>query len=273
VDWIPAISTTTLLAGSLWLARNLISTRLTNSVRHEYDQKLATLNAELTKKQETLKADLRLKELQLESLKATALNGISKRQSVLFDKQVQAIEILWSQVIDLLPAKGAAQNLAVISFDSSLKLSSEDPKAREMFEMIGSNVSLTSIDTKCTHKIRPFISPVAWAYFIAYSSILSHAIMKTHMLKKGLNFPDIVNGKNLRKVLITALPHRKEYIEKVDSGAYFHLLDELESLMLLSFNNTLKGENEDKAALLQASELIKASEELSNQDRAEQKNA
>lgn len=141
MDWIPAISTTTLLAGSLWLARNLISTRLTNSVRHEYDQKLATLNAELTKKQETLKADLRLKELQLESLKATALNGISKRQSVLFDKQVQAIEILWSQVIDLLPAKGAAQNLAVISFDSSLKLSSEDPKAREMFEMIGSNVS------------------------------------------------------------------------------------------------------------------------------------
>jgi len=57
MDWIPAISTTTLLAGALWLARNLISTRLTNSVRHEYDEKLANLNADLTKKQETLKAD------------------------------------------------------------------------------------------------------------------------------------------------------------------------------------------------------------------------
>ncbi len=209
MDWIPAISTTTLLAGALWLARNLISTRLTNSVRHEYDEKLANLNANLTKKQETLKADLRLKELQLESLKSTALNGISKRQSALFDKQVQAIEILWSQVIDLLPAKGATQNLVIIKFDSSLKLASENPKAREMFEMIGSNVSLTSVDTKETHKIRPFISPVAWAYFIAYSSILSHAIMKTHMLKKGLNYPDMADSTNLRKVMITALFHIK----------------------------------------------------------------
>lgn len=40
--------------------------------------------------------------------------------------------------------------------------------------------------------------------------------------------------------------------------------------MLLSFDNTLKGEKEDKAALLQASELIKASEELTNHDKAEQ---
>ena len=48
MDWIPAVSTTTLLAGVLWLARNLIATRLTNSVRHEYDEKLVTLNAKLT---------------------------------------------------------------------------------------------------------------------------------------------------------------------------------------------------------------------------------
>lgn len=66
MDWIPAVSTTVLLAGCLWLARNLITARLTNAVRYEYDKKLANSKAELTEKQDVLKADLRAKELQLE---------------------------------------------------------------------------------------------------------------------------------------------------------------------------------------------------------------
>ena len=39
-DWIPAISTTSLLAASLWLLRSLISTRLRASVQHEFEQKI-----------------------------------------------------------------------------------------------------------------------------------------------------------------------------------------------------------------------------------------
>lgn len=270
MDWIPAISTTALLTGFLWLGRNLIITRLTNSVRHEYDKKLAVLKADLINKQDILKADLRAKELQLESLKTSALSGISLRQSALFEKQVRAIEVLWSQVIDLLPAKGSAKSLALIQFDNAVKLASENVKAREMFEIIGSSVNLNSVDTKEAHKVRPFISTVAWAYFSAYTAILGHAVLKFHMLKKGLNYPDIIESKNLKKVIITALPHQKEYVEKFDSEAYYHLLDELESLMLIAFNKTLKGEQEDKAALIQASELIRASEKLANTDKFEQ---
>jgi len=274
MDWIPAISSTTLLIVFLWLARNIIKTRLINSVRHEYDKKLTALKADLTNKQDLLKADLRSKELQLESLKSTALSGISHRQSALFEKQVQAIEVLWSQVIDLLPVKSAAQNLAIIKFDSAVKLASENTEAREMFEVIGSNVDLTSVDTKETHKVRPFISPIAWAYFSAYTAILGHTAIKFHMLKKGLDLPEIVDNKNLVKVIVTALPHQKDYVAKVNPEAFYHLLDELESLMLFAFNNTLKGEQEDKAALKQAAELITASEELTNTDKVEQqKNA
>jgi hypothetical protein len=72
-------------------------------------------------------------------------------------------------------------------------------------------------------------------------------------------------------VIITALPHQQEYVEKVDAEAYYHLLDELESFMLVAFNNTLKGEQEDRATLLKASEIIRASEELTNNDELQQK--
>lgn len=270
MDWVPAISTTSLLAGALWLARNVIATRLTNSVRHEYDGKLANLNSELAKKQEILKADLRSKELQLESLRTTALTGIAQRQSALFEKQVQAIETIWSQIINLSPVKAAAQNLSFIKFDDAIKHASEDKKTRDVFEMLGKKVELTSVDTTDANKVRPFISPVAWAYFSAYTAILGHAAIKLYMLKKGLNYPEIINVDGLKKVIVTALPHQEQYVESVNESAYYHLLDELESLILLAFNNTLNGEQEDRSTLLKAAEIIRASESLTNNNKLEQ---
>lgn len=140
-------------------------------------------------------------------------------------------------------------------------MAAEDIRAREVFEMIGPDVGPGSVDIRDTYKCRPFISRVAWAYSSAYTAILGHAALKLHMLKMGWDYPDIIDSKNLKNLIVSALPHQKEYVEKVDSEAYYHLLDELESLMLLAFENTLKGEQDDKAALSQAAEIIRASEE------------
>lgn len=201
----------------------------------------------------------------------TVLSGISQRQSALFEKQVGTIETLWSKVIDLSPAKGTAQNMSVIKFDAAVKAASEDVRAREVFELIGSNVDLALTDIREAGKVRPFISPVAWAYFSAYSSVLHHAVLKLHMLKSGLNYPDIIKDENLKKVILTALPHQEEYVEKVQSESYYYLLDELGSLMLSAFNSTLKGDQEDRETLLKAVEIIKASEELTATDDLDQK--
>ncbi|WP_417585374.1 hypothetical protein [Nitrincola sp.] len=271
MDWIPAISTTSLLAVCVWLGRNLIATRLTKSVQSEYDIKLARIKSEFTKEQELLKSDLKSKELQLESLKGLALGGLSTRQAAYFAKQVDAIEVLWNQVIDLLPAKSAAQSMAIVKFDEVLKLSETDQRVRDMFESIGSHVDPSKINVTEAHKVRPFLSPVPWAYFSAYSAIVTHAVLKMHMLKKGLNLPDVADGHYLKNLVAKALPHRKDYIEQVVTGDYYHLLEELESFMLLSFDNTLKGKEDTEAALKQASEIIKAAEKLTNSDQ-EQKN-
>ncbi|MGI2801123.1 hypothetical protein ACRTC3_21450 [Photobacterium damselae] len=270
MDWIPAISTTSLLAICAWLGRNLIVTRLTKSVQSEYDIKLAKIKSEFTKEQELLKSDLKSKELQLESLKGLALSGLSSRQAAYFDKQVSAIEVLWSQVIDLLPAKSAAQSMAMVKFDDALKLSETEQRVRDMFESIGSHVDPSKLSTVEAHKVRPFLSPVPWAYFSAYSAIVSHAVLKMHMLKKGLNLPIVADGHYLRNLVVKALPHRKDYIEKVETGALYHLLEELESFMLLSFENTLKGKEETEAALKQASEIIKAAEKLTNSEQEQE---
>ena len=52
VEWFPSISTSAILALALWLSRNLIATRLTKSVQHEFDTKLEALRAEHRIKEE-----------------------------------------------------------------------------------------------------------------------------------------------------------------------------------------------------------------------------
>jgi hypothetical protein len=264
MNWIPAISTSTLLIGVLWLCRNLIITRLKNSVSHEYNSKLATLKSELSNEQESFKSDLRAKELQLESLKNAALGGIAQRQSALFDKQVQAIEILWGQVIDLYPIKCAANTLGAINYDAAIDSTVSDPRAREMFESIGSNVDIKSINTIEADKVRPFISSIAWAYFSAYRAILCHAALKMHTLKKGLKIPNFVDNKYMNTVVSTALPHKKDYIEQVGPDGFHHLINELETFMLSAFESTLLGKEENEKAMKQAAEILEASEKLSN---------
>ena len=61
-DWIPAVSTTALFACALWLLRSVISTRLAASVKHEFDEKVETLKAELRKSEESFKAELHSKQ-------------------------------------------------------------------------------------------------------------------------------------------------------------------------------------------------------------------
>ena len=71
----------------------------------------------------------------------------------------------------------------------------------------------------------------------------------------------------MKDLIIKALPHRKGYVEKVETGSFYYLLEELESSMLLSFEITLKGKKESEASLQQASEIIKAAEKLANSDQ------
>lgn len=58
ISWLPALTTTVLLGIALWLGRNLISTRLTKSVEHEFNIKLKDLDAKLKESEARLNAEL-----------------------------------------------------------------------------------------------------------------------------------------------------------------------------------------------------------------------
>jgi hypothetical protein len=105
MDWIPAISTTGLLALALWLSRNLIITRLSNSVKYDYDTKIESLRSDLRRKEEMFKSELAAKASQIEALRSGALSVAANRQAAIFERQLVAIEKLWEAMVSLGPAK------------------------------------------------------------------------------------------------------------------------------------------------------------------------
>lgn len=256
--WIPSLTTTGLTAVVVFLCRNLILNRLKNAVEHEYDSKLAKI-----------KSDLDHKQKEIESIRSGTLNNISERQKALYSRQLKAVEGVWEGVLALAPAKGISATLSGIPYEDMSSLAEKDQTVRELFETL-SPIVLSDIPRGQALKERPFISPLAWAYFSAYESVVMHAAIRMELLKRGVALPGIIDYVNVAKLLKAALPHRAKYIEKYAASGYHNLLEELEQKLLASFKLMLDGEEADKATLEKAAVIIKQAEELSNASEVSQ---
>ncbi len=261
-DWIPAISTTSLLAFALWLLRSVISTRLTKSVQNEFDGKLEVLRTNLRKSEESFKADLRAKETQIEVLRSGAMSALASRQAALDKRRIEAVDQLWSAVTALAPARWASTLMATIKFDAAAKEAAKNPQLRKIFETIGESIDPKKIGSSDASKARPFVSQISWALFSAYQAIVWLAVTQLQMLKAGLDMPHVINSDVISKIIQVALPHHTDYIQKYGASAYHYLLDELESRLLEELQNILQGAESDKASVKQAAEILKESELL-----------
>ena len=111
MEWIPAITTTALSGVALWLGRNLIFTRLTKSVEHEFNGRLETLKAQLRDSEERLKAELRNRESEIAALRGGALSALASRQAALDKRRLEAVDQLWTSVSALAPCRAIAASM------------------------------------------------------------------------------------------------------------------------------------------------------------------
>ncbi len=262
MDWIPAISTTSLFTLVLWLFRSVISTRLTKSVQHEFDSKIQTLQMELRKSEESFKADIRNKETQIEALRSGAISGLANRQIALDKRRIDAVDQLWSGVVDLGPAKMVSTLISAFNYEGVSKLSSTDPQVRKFFADLEGASNIKNMQGMLGSKARPFVSQIAWAIFSAYRAIVFLAVTKLYLLKAGLDVPDVLKAFNIIPLIQVALPHQIEYVEKGGDSVYHQLLEELEFSLLKELDNILKGVESDKESVERAAAILKESDKM-----------
>lgn len=256
-DWcLASVSSASLVSLVILLLRNVITTRLTASVQHEFNDKIEVIKSQLRTTEESFKAELRKKESQIETLTNGALSAMASRQITLDKRRIEAIEQLWCSVNKLAPARNVASTMAFINFDAALKETAKSQKARSTFEVM-IPIDLNSIEFGSGWVARPFVSTLAWALYSAYIAILGISVGKMKQLQIGVE-GDFFDNKGVCELVRTALPHHEAYITKFGAAALPQLLAELESCLLLEFNRMLIGTDSDVASVEKAAEIMKA---------------
>ncbi len=207
-QWIPPVITTSLLGAALWLGRNVIKIRLTNSVAHEFNTKLEAMRSEFRRGEELLKADLRSKEAEIAALRAGVLEAMASRQIAIDKRRLDAIDQLWASVTGLAPAKALSSFMAVFHFEPTAAEAARNPQFRQLFEVMGTRFDFKSLDLREAAKARPFVSSMAWALYSAYSAICAINVAELQILKSGLDGKDLMRTDVVVKLVKAALPHR-----------------------------------------------------------------
>ncbi len=261
-SWFPAITTTTLLAAALWLGRQLIATRLTKSVEYEFNKKLESVRADMRASEERLKAELREKEAEILALRSGALSALASRQAALDKRRLEAVDQLWASFNALAPARAIAAYMSVIKFESAAKEAERDPRVRQFFEIFGSSFDIRKLDLSGAAKARPFVTPLVWAIFAAIQAVTMHSVMRWHVLKSGLGTKDFADHKTIEKLVVAALPHYAEYLEKHGPSVYYYVLEALDERLLSEIRNMLSGVESDRASIEQAAEIVRQANAL-----------
>lgn len=258
-DWIPAISSSAVLVGIGFLARNLIKSSIEKGVQHKFDRKIETLRTDLQNSTESFKSDLRAKEKEIEGLRQGALSGLASRQALLIKRRLEAVERIWSAVIDLAPAKGVAGFMSVVKFDASAEEAARNPQFRKIFEMFGKPYDVHKPPTDVAKYEKLFVSPLAWALFSAYQSVVIGAVLRAKILAIGVeDAPKFLNNEHIKNVLKAVLPHQAEYIDKNEPAAHYHLLEEIEQNLLSELRRMLEGADIDEKSVGQAAQIMEA---------------
>src|SRR5208283_725213 len=205
------------------------------------------------------------KEQQIEVLRSSAIAGLTTRQANLEKRRIQAVDQLWSAVIDLAPAKVTSRYLQRIKFEVASKEAPQNPRVREFFSTLPTITNLEEMKKTNPSSARPYVSPIVWALFSAYNAIAWFAIIKLQMLKDGIDLPKILDTDRLKELVQVALPHQIGLIEEFGPDAFHFLLDEMESRLLKELQKFLQGTEADKVSIERAAAILKLSEQVLTQ--------
>jgi hypothetical protein len=254
----------------LFMARHWLREHIVRAVQFGFDSRLEKFRAELRKDEEELKSDLRANEAQISALRDGVLSGRAQRQALLDKRKLEAVEHVWSSVVAYTPYKSLSSMLHTFKHEEVSKRIKRDTKLQQFFGELIVNLNLEAPES-LAYRERPFVSPLGWAYYSAYSTILAGAFARAKMLSLGVDFGDFLDVDAFRNLLKTALPEYAVYIDTLGgTGSHHQLIDVLEKKLLDELQRTLMGAESDQQNIEQAAIIVK-SVESANAELARQK--
>jgi len=250
-NWFPTAVITAAVGLLAFVFRNTLSAYLTGRISSKFDGELAQLKSELSARQD-----------ELNTLRDGVLSGFWSRRQQLENRRFEALESLWNYAIAFGDARGSAEMIKHLKLKEISELAETDPRIQETFGIIGGADVIERLQKLRPEKERPFVSPMVWALFSSYTSILMYSLAYFKLIESGVDAHKLLESDHLQKLVSEVLPHQKEFIEKYPDTGPFYVVEEIKQNLLSTIMHELTGDSDISANLGKANAILEISARL-----------
>lgn len=232
--------------------------RLQASIKHEYDEKLEKVKADLVNINQK---DIFSAETQAgreASLLGFAYSAFSTGQKAAIEKQLNAIDALWHSVLTL---RNSMPSLTVF-----LDILTEEEygtlKSHKDFQLLAKGVSdqdILGLFDKDIEQARPYVGEYLWALFYSYRAINLRILTLIRFSQKDA---DKINWHRDSGILqlSKAVLSEEEFtaFQKKNFGKFSHLQNLIEQKILILMQKMISGEHLSLSSLDKAKEILAA---------------
>ncbi|WP_162783616.1 hypothetical protein [Devosia naphthalenivorans] len=264
--WTPVLTSTAFLGVVGAILSPWYRGTIERSIQHKFDRQIEDLRASFRREEEHLKAELSAQESALNALRAGALSQLSARRTSLDNRKLEAVEKLWAAVISMGPARAAVEITSRLRMEKLLNPSSmhaEGESVTRMGEMLWKMVGADKLTDGGLPKgdlERPFVSPLTWALFSAYTLAVMYPIAQIMALKSGLDGKSLNNSEVVLKPIREALPELAGFIDEFGLSGIKVMVDELEKKLLSQMRLDLDGNGHDGQTVERAAKILQAAD-------------
>jgi hypothetical protein len=124
-----------------------------------------------------------------------------------------------------------------INFEKAAEIAESDAETREFFAMVGSTFKfdayVESLKEADPQSLRPYVTQLGWAYYEAYSAIITFYTLRQKVLEIGAPAKILTDENHLKSVILEAMPHQAALYEKFDKVYPWIFLEPLRDSILL----------------------------------------
>ncbi len=264
-DWIPAISTTTLLGFVAVAFVPLYRASVEKALQHAFDRKIEELRSQMRREEDALKAELKSRDEQILTLRNSVLARFGNRNAELERRKLESLESLWVSVVGYATHEYFAKMWSVLNveaiFDEVRRGTADAPKARQVADMIWKTSGAEGqAIPPFPDKNRPYIPTSIWAAYSAYRGILAQAAMQNAVLRTGVSPEILADSKPLIESVKLVVPHFSEFLDRFGANGLLYLLENLREHILGLIVANLDGGGVDDLNIKKVSRIIRAAE-------------
>jgi hypothetical protein len=269
-DWIPALSSSAILALFGCAIGIYYKARVQKSVQHGFEKKIEALRSDFRKEEAAFRSDLQAKGRQIDALRSGALSSMASRHALLDKRRLDACDRLWAAIMQMVQAKTVTKMLSTVRVDAAIdraaERTAEGDKMRKFADMIWISAGLDKKSPFITDppidNEQPYVSPLVWSLFEAYRGVLGRPVSQLAAMRSGIDSKILADPKPILDLVKLSLPHHAGAVDKHQEDILPLIVDELEKKLLVELQKSFRDPEIDQANLQQVNDILTAADKL-----------